>query len=92
MEYHFKDFKYLATGDGFNYPVDVAFGTIHLGTLIAEADGYVIRTVDTPNGSQAIKNSPNNKFKTLDIAAEILHRTWKSFRYGGDDGKELVPA
>lgn len=92
MDYKFEEFKGNATPDGFNYPVDVYYGTIYLGTLIAKADGYVIAQVATPTAKTKISPSRNNKFRTKEIAAEVLHRTWKSIRYGGDDLGSTVPA
>jgi hypothetical protein len=83
--YTFKNFEELATPDGFNYPIDVSYGTVYLGTIVAEPDGFVIQIVDTPKGKQNIKSSPSNKFKSQDLAAEVLHRTWKTFRFGGYD-------
>lgn len=93
MQYKFHAYKELATGDGFNYPVDVHYGTIYLGTLVALPHGYTIRMVDTPTGKQSIVHSLNNEFKSLNLAAEVLHRTWKNFRFGGDETAGIaVPA
>jgi hypothetical protein len=95
MQYTFKDFKWMATGDGFNYPIDVYYGTIFLGTLVALPHAYTIRLVDTPQGKEMIKHTPKNEFKSMEIAAEYLHRTWKHYRFGGyesGDTGETVPA
>lgn len=82
MDYKYEEFKWLANRDGFNYPVDVTYGTIYLGTLFVKPDGYVIAMVDTPTGKQAIKPTRNNLFKTKEIAAKVLHRAWKILRQG----------
>jgi len=93
-KYTFTSFTELATSDGFNYPVDVKYGVIFLGTLIAKPDGYVISLISTPHRSQSITQSNTNKFKSLNLAAEVLHKAWKSFRHGDDsaEGNVLVPA
>jgi len=82
-EYTFIPFPYLSN-TGFDYPIDVKYGTIYLGTLLTSPDGFVIHTVDTPNGKQVIKPTGNNKFKTQNIAAQVLHKTWKMYRHGGE--------
>lgn len=95
MQYRFVPFKNLATGDGFNYPIDVYNGTVYLGTLIVKPDGVTIRIVDTPRGKEIIAQSKNNFFKTQDIAAEVLHRAWAKYRFGGYDSGDTgqtVPA
>lgn len=92
MNYRFDYFKELATGDGFNYPVDVYDNTIYLGTLVAKPNGFVIKQVDTPDGKQSVAQSSKNIFKNANMAADVLHRTWKTFRHGGDESGELVPA
>ena len=90
MMYNFHDFKDLAKGDGFGYPVDVKYGTVYIGTLIAEPDGYVIRQIDTPTGKISIKQNSKNKFKTKDEAANILHNVWKMERQGKENYTENV--
>ena len=80
MDYTFNDFKWLATNDGFNYPSDVYYGTIYIGTLIAKPDGFVIKLIDTPIGKQFINKSSRNKFKSQIQAAGVLHKTWKMVR------------
>lgn len=92
MNYTFKEFKWMAAMDGFNYPVDVYYGNINLGTLEAKPDGFVIRFIDTPKGRQSIKQSASNKFKSLNLAAKVLHRTWQSLRSGDETGGVTVPA
>ena len=89
MAYRFDDFKWLANMAGFGLPSDVYWATIYLGKIESQPDGYAIKLVDTPNGKQKIKSTPNNKFKSKNQAADALHRTWKKFRFGGD---EAVPA
>lgn len=86
MQFKFHPYKELATGDGFNYPIDVNYDTVFLGTLIAEPDGFIIAQIDSPHGKQTIKQTPHNKFKSLNIASEVLHRAWKQYRHGGDYG------
>jgi hypothetical protein len=95
MQYEFKDFKWLATGDGFNYPVDVYYNNMFLGTLIAEPRGFAIKLIDTPHGKQLIKQSKTNIFKSLNLAAQVLHRTWKIYRQPEPPqslGGDLIPA
>ncbi len=101
MAYRYEAFPELATGDGFNYPVDVYWDTIYLGLIQAKPNGFVIRTVETPSGKANIAQSPKNMFKSQDLAAEVLHRTWQLYRSGGDDDDgdeagepepDLVPA
>lgn len=89
MDYSFTEFKELAHGDGFHYPVDVRYNTIYLGSLIVNPNGYVIRMVDTPSKHEFILPSKNNLFRTKQDAAVALHKVWKKYRHGGD---ELVPA
>ena len=83
MDYKFTDFKWLATMDGFNYPVDVYLGQTWLGTLVAKPAGYAIKMIDSPTGKQDIKQSQNNNFKSKNLAAQVLHRTWQTFRNSG---------
>jgi hypothetical protein len=96
MQFKFHSYKELATGDGFNYPIDVYYGTIFLGTLVALPNAFTIKLIDTPHGKQGIKHTTHNEFKSMDIAAKVLHRTWKVARSGEDEGdnydKITVPA
>lgn len=95
MQFKFHAYKELATGDGFNYPIDVHYGTIFLGTLVALPHAFTIKLVDAPQGKQMIKHTAHNEFKSLNTAAEVLHRTWKQYRFGGYDSGdtgETVPA
>lgn len=86
MIYRFHSFKYLADRQGFNYPIDVSYGTVYIGTIIAEPDGFIIKFVDTPTGKQFInKDSKKNKFKSQNHAAEVLHNTWKILRQNGNE-------
>lgn len=81
MEYKFNDFDWLKDRSGFNLPTDVYHGTILLGVIISKPDGYVIdRVMKLHGGSYPIKHSPKNKFKTKELAARALHRTWKFLR------------
>lgn len=84
MDYSFVPFKELSKGDGFSYPVDVYYGTVYLGTLVAEATGFTIRMVATPSGKQLIKQSRINNFKSSTLAAQVLHRVWKNMRQSDD--------
>lgn len=88
MSYKFHDYKELAKGDGFGYPVDVNYGTVYLGTLEAESDGFVIKQMDTPEGKRVVAKSSKNKFKTKDDAANTLHRVWKMERHGKESYNE----
>ena len=81
-QYQFDDFGELAKGTGFGVPSTVYYGTIALGVIVSDKDGYMISTVKGPVGDITYKPSPNNKFKTKNLAAEVLHRTWKSLRHG----------
>jgi len=77
LNYEFRSFKWLANKDGFNYPVDVKYGTVYLGLLVAKPDGYIIKLVDTPTGKKDVKESPRNKFKSEQLAAAALHKLWQ---------------
>jgi hypothetical protein len=92
MNYKFTDFTWLASANGFNYPIDVYHGSVHLGTLEAKAHAFVILSVDTPTGKQSIRQSKANEFKSKNLAAEVLHRTWKTYRSGGNDDQAPVVA
>lgn len=85
-QYKFNDFKYLAptAGNGFGYPSDVYYGTIHLGTIVNYEDGVIISTIVGPEITTSFKQSPRNKFKTQQQAAETMHRVWSSMRKGND--------
>lgn len=88
MAYRYEEFKWLASKDGFNYPIDVYWDTVYLGLIDAKADGFVIRMVDTPTGKVNINQSPKNKFNSQYLASEVLHRTWQFYRSGGGEGHE----
>lgn len=81
-QYKFDDFNWLKRGDGFGIPTDVYYGTILLGVIISQENGYLIGLVKGPNGDRSYKQDPKKPFKTKDDAAEALHRAWKSLRYG----------
>jgi hypothetical protein len=72
----------MKTMDGFGYPVDVYHGSVHLGILLANADGYSIAAVSGPLKQIQIKQGPKNMFKSKEIAAQVLHHAWKSERHG----------
>lgn len=79
--FKFTDYKWMSTMAGFNYPVDVHYGTVYLGILFAEQDGYVIDRVSLPNGGmKQVQRGGINKFKSANLAAEALHRLWKMQR------------
>ena len=80
MNYTFQRHPEAAFGDGFNYPIDVIYGTIYLGTLVARSNGFVIQVIDTPKGQKPVSKSPNNNFKSEAIAAETLHKTWLHYK------------
>jgi hypothetical protein len=81
-QYRFDDFTYLKRGDGFGIPSDVYYGTILLGVIVSQENGYLIGIVKGPNGDRSYKQDPKKPFKTKDDAAEALHRAWKSLRHG----------
>ena len=76
--YTFRIFSELAKGDGFDYPVDVKRGTIYLGTLRVMNNGYVVRTIDTPDGIVSYTDLP--PYKTALTAAQVLHVLWATYR------------
>jgi hypothetical protein len=76
-QYEFRSFKWLANKDGFNYPIDVKYGTVYLGLIQAKPDGYVIRMVDTPSGKREVPQNTRNKFKSENLAAATLHKLWQ---------------
>jgi len=78
--YRFDDFDWLKKMGGFGIPTDVYYGAIFLGTIESEPHGYVIKIVSAPLGNLSLKSSPQNKFKTKDEAAKILHNMWKRLR------------
>jgi len=81
-QYKFDDFKWLARGDGFGVPTDVYYGTVLLGVIVSQENGYVVATVKGPKGDRSYKQDPKKPFKTKDDAAQALHRAWKSLRHG----------
>jgi len=89
MEYKFTEFKELDGGTGFDYPIDVHYGTVYIGTLVVRQNGFSIRSVATPTTSQLISASKNNLFRTKIDAAAVLHKVWKNYRHGGDESLPL---
>lgn len=84
--FKFKDFKWLSNMAGFGTPTDVFWDTIYLGTIEEAPDGayYRITLVDTPQGKKRIGgDDTQNQFKSKNLAAETLHRTWKMIRREG---------
>jgi len=81
-QYRFDDFNWMKRGDGFGIPSDVYYGTILLGVIVSQENGYLIGLVKGPNGDRSYKQDPKKPFKTKDDAAEALHRAWKSLRHG----------
>jgi len=81
-QYRFDDYTYLKRGDGFGVPTDVYYGSILLGVIVSQENGYLVGLVKGPNGDRAYKQDPKKPFKTKNDAAEALHRAWKSLRHG----------
>jgi len=79
-QYRFHDFDWLSDMSGFGKPTDVYYGSILLGVIESKPDGYIIRIVMGPKRAELIRSSPKNKFKTKEVAAKVLHATWKQFR------------
>jgi len=73
--FKFKDYPELQSSDGFKIPSDVYINA-YLGTIESEPDGYVIKLIDSPTGKQTISKNPQNKFKTKNEAAKMLHDNW----------------
>lgn len=92
MNYKFKEFKWLATSDGFNYPVDVYYGETYIGTLVAEANGFYIKLVDSPEGKKFLDKTKKYLYKSERLAAESLHQIWKSIRTPEEPIKEIALA
>lgn len=86
-QYRFEDFTYLARGDGFGVPTTVYYGTIPLGVIVSQEDGYMIGTIKGPDKEVSFKQSPKNKFKTKEDAAKIIHQQWKLLRYNDSETK-----
>jgi hypothetical protein len=78
--FRFHDFKWMGNMAGFGVPTDVNWDTTYIGTIESEADGYKIVFIDTPRGKRNVHQSPKNKFKSKNLAAEALLRTWKVVR------------
>ncbi len=81
-QYRFDDFNWMKRGDGFGIPTDVYYGTILLGVVVSQPNGYLVALVKGPTGDRSYKQDPKRPFKTKDDAAEALHRAWKSLRQG----------
>ena len=79
-KYTFRDFDYLADENGFGIPSDVKIGSIYIGTIESNKDGYVIKQVDAPKGHRRVDDTPKNKFKSKNLAAESLHKLWQWIR------------
>lgn len=80
-QYKFDDFKWLARRDGFGMPTDVYYGSILLGVIVSQPNGYLVAIVKGPTSDVSYKQSPQKPFKTKSDAAEALHRAWKSLRH-----------
>jgi len=81
--YKFDDFNWLGNKNGFDTPSDVYYGSILLGTIESKRDGYVVTVVMGPIGPDTrrpVVQGPTNKFKSKNLAAEALHKTWKALR------------
>lgn len=83
--FKFRDFKWLSNMAGFGTPSDVYWDTIFLGTIeeTPGGDHYRIILIDTPQGKKRIAQNEQNQFKSKNLAAETLHRTWKMIRKAG---------
>jgi len=81
-QYRFDDFNWMKRGDGFGIPSDVYYGTILIGTIISQENGYLVALVKGPNGDRSYRQDPKKPFKTKNDAAQALHRAWKSLRHG----------
>jgi len=79
MEYRFEDFNWMANGKGFDRPSNVYFGSELLGVIVSDVSGdsFYIAKVMTPAGSKGVQRTEQNKFKTQNDAAEMLHLIWK---------------
>lgn len=82
--YRFQDFNWMARMDGFGVPSDVYYGNILLGVIISEPDGYYIERVMGPLKVQGVQRTPSNKFKSKNLAAQMLHKVWARMRKVGD--------
>ncbi len=80
--FRFNDFNWLSNMSGFGTPTDVYWDTIYLGTIESTPDGdhYKIVLVDTPKGKKPLTQNEKNKFKSKNLAAEMLHKIWKFAR------------
>ena len=81
-QYRFDDFTWMKRGDGFGIPSDVYYGTILIGVIVSQENGYVIATIKGPTGDRSYRQDPKKPFKTKDDTTEALHRAWKSLRHG----------
>lgn len=89
--FKYDDYGWMASGDGFNIPTDVYYGTVLLGVIVSHPDGYVVKKVMGPTNDKTvmIKDSSNNKFKSKSLAAKMLHKVWKMLRYSSDETENL---
>lgn len=78
--YTFRIFSSDAKGDGFDYPIDVNYGTIYLGELRAMSDGYIVRKIDTPQKERYVSYTGLPPYKTMLVAAKVLHQIWSAYR------------
>lgn len=78
--YKFKDFNWMARMDGFGIPSDVYYGKIFLGVIVSEPDGYYIERIMGPLKVQGIQRTSHNKFKSKNLAAQMLHKVWARMR------------
>jgi|ERR1035437_1302721 hypothetical protein len=79
-KYTFIDFPELGNAAGFRIPSDVRFGSIYIGTIESDTNGYMIKLIDTTTGKKTVRQTPRNRFKSKDLAAIALHRSWKELR------------
>ena len=78
--YRFADHDWLANMAGFNKPTDVYYGNILLGVIESRPDGYVVIAIIGPHRPEIIKQGGVNKFKSKNLAADVMHKVWSHMR------------
>jgi hypothetical protein len=79
-KYTFIDFPECGNAAGFRIPSDVKLGTIYLGKIESDTNGYMIKLIDTPTGKKTVRETPLNRFKSKNSAAISLHILWNKLR------------
>lgn len=91
--FRFHEFKWMANMGGYNYPVDVHYGETYLG--VAEVQQAHVEIYGIKLSGMAsllpIRKDANNKFKTLQLAAEAMLRFYES-KGGGKAAPEAPPS